>query len=71
VLIYTFFAAATVAGAKPTLEAGINGGWLLTVASTESLAVLGIEMLQAIPPAAFHAALLAWLALSRTLRSEV
>jgi tellurite resistance protein TehA-like permease len=41
VLIYTFFAAATVARAKPTLEAGINGGWLLTVVSTESLAVLG------------------------------
>jgi tellurite resistance protein TehA-like permease len=40
-LIYVFFAAMTVAEAKPPLEAGINGAWLLAVVATESLTVLG------------------------------
>jgi tellurite resistance protein TehA-like permease len=40
-LIYTFFAAMTVAEVKPPLETGINGAWLLAVVSTESLCVLG------------------------------
>ena len=41
VLLYAFFAAMTVAETKPPLETGINGAWLLTVVSTESLCVLG------------------------------
>jgi tellurite resistance protein TehA-like permease len=41
VLLYAFLASMTVAGRKPTLEAGINGSWLLAVVSTESLCVLG------------------------------
>ncbi len=41
VLLYTFFAAITVSEPKPSLEAGINGAWLLVVVATESIAVLG------------------------------
>lgn len=40
-LIYVFFTAVTVREPKPTLEEGLNGGWLLVTVSTESLAVLG------------------------------
>lgn len=38
---YGFFAAVTVAHEKPTLEAGLNGGWLLSVVATQSVSVLG------------------------------
>ncbi len=40
VLIYTIFAAFTVKERKPTLDQGINGGWLLAVVATQSIAVL-------------------------------
>ena len=40
-LIYTFFTAATVKEAKPTLEAGINGAWLIAVVATQSVSILG------------------------------
>ncbi len=41
VLIYTIFTAFSVKQHKPTLAEGINGGWLLAVVSTQSIAVLG------------------------------
>lgn len=41
VLNYTFFTVVTVRNPKPSLEAGINGVWLLTVVATESISVLG------------------------------
>ena len=41
VLIYTIFTAFSVKERKPTLAEGINGGWLLAVVSTQSIAVLG------------------------------
>ena len=41
VLIYAFFALMTIKEQKPPLEGGINGAWLLTVVSTQSIAVLG------------------------------
>ena len=41
VLIYGIFAALSVKEHKPTLADGINGGWLLAVVSTQSIAVLG------------------------------
>jgi tellurite resistance protein TehA-like permease len=41
VLIYTFFTAATVKETKPTLEAGINGAWLIAVVATQSVSILG------------------------------
>ena len=49
ILIYAFFSAVTIAPEKPPLEAGINGGWLLAVVSTESLAVLGTFAAPAAP----------------------
>jgi tellurite resistance protein TehA-like permease len=39
-LIYTIFTALTIKAEKPSLADGINGGWLLAVVSTQSIAVL-------------------------------
>lgn len=41
VLTYGVFAAFTVKETKPTLADGINGGWLVAVVATESIANLG------------------------------
>jgi tellurite resistance protein TehA-like permease len=41
VIMYTFFTAVTVRENKPTIEAGLNGGWLLAVVATQSISVLG------------------------------
>mgnify|MGYP001206655399 FL=1 len=38
-LIYTIFTAFTVKHEKPTLDKGINGGWLLAVVATQSVSV--------------------------------
>ncbi|HLG86728.1 MAG TPA: tellurite resistance/C4-dicarboxylate transporter family protein [Alphaproteobacteria bacterium] len=40
-LVYAFLGAVTVRPAKPGLEHGLNGAWLLLVVATESIAVLG------------------------------
>ncbi len=40
-LTYTIFAGLTIKEPKPTLDAGISGGWLLAVVATQSIAVLG------------------------------
>ncbi|MCK9538239.1 tellurite resistance/C4-dicarboxylate transporter family protein [Dokdonella sp.] len=39
-LTYTIFTVLTVKSAKPSLAEGINGGWLLGVVATQSIAVL-------------------------------
>ena len=39
-LTYTIFTAVTIKRDKPTLAEGINGGWLLAVVATQSIAVL-------------------------------
>ncbi|MCG3202820.1 MAG: hypothetical protein NFCOHLIN_02706 [Gammaproteobacteria bacterium] len=39
-LTYSVFTAFTVKEGKPTLDRGINGGWLLAVVATQSIAVL-------------------------------
>jgi tellurite resistance protein TehA-like permease len=41
VLVYTFFTSVTIRAAKPPLAEGLNGAWLLTVVSTQSVSVLG------------------------------
>jgi len=41
ILIYAFFTAVTVKETKPTLEAGINGAWLIAVVATQSVSILG------------------------------
>ena len=40
-LTYAIFTALTIKEDKPSLNRGINGGWLLAVVATQSLAVLG------------------------------
>jgi tellurite resistance protein TehA-like permease len=40
-IMYTFFAAVTVREEKPSLEAGINGAWLIAAVATQSISVLG------------------------------
>ena len=50
ILIYTFFAAVTVAEPKPSIEVAINGSWLLVTVATESLAVLGTLVAQTLGP---------------------
>ena len=41
VFTYTIFTVLTVKQKKPPLDEGINGGWLLAVVATQSMAVLG------------------------------
>lgn len=45
VLIYAIFTAFTVKAVKPSLAEGINGGWLVAVVATESIANLGAQLL--------------------------
>src|SRR3546814_12267024 len=40
VLTYTIFTVLTIKRNKPTLDRGINGGWLLAGVATQSMAVL-------------------------------
>ena len=41
IVMYAFFTAVVVREEKPSLEAGINGAWLLAIVATQSVAVLG------------------------------
>jgi tellurite resistance protein TehA-like permease len=41
VIMYTFFTAVTVRENKPSIETGLNGGWLLAVVATQAISVLG------------------------------
>lgn len=41
VIMYAFFTAVTVRENKPSIEAGLNGGWLIAVVATQSISVLG------------------------------
>jgi tellurite resistance protein TehA-like permease len=45
VIMYTFFTAMTVRENKPSIEACLNGGWLLAVVATQSISVLGTLLL--------------------------
>jgi tellurite resistance protein TehA-like permease len=40
-VMYAFFAATVVREAKPSLETGLNGAWLLGIVATQSVSVLG------------------------------
>jgi tellurite resistance protein TehA-like permease len=40
-IMYTFLTAVTVRENKPSIETGLNGGWLLAVVATQSISVLG------------------------------
>lgn len=43
-LNYTIFTTLTVKRVKPTLDVGINGGWLLSVVAAQSLSMLGGQL---------------------------
>ena len=65
VLIYAVFTAFTVRREKPAFEDGINGGWLTAVVATQSLVVLGCNVLPVTggdTEAAMLALVLLWLA---------
>lgn len=51
VLCYTFLAAVTLAEAKPRLDEGLDGTWLLATVSIESVAVLGTTVAGSFPRA--------------------
>lgn len=44
ILMYTFITAVTIREAKPSLEKGLSGGWLLIVVSTQSISVTGASI---------------------------
>ncbi|HEY6728279.1 MAG TPA: tellurite resistance/C4-dicarboxylate transporter family protein [Polyangiaceae bacterium] len=41
IVMYSFFTAVVIRGQKPSLEAGINGAWLVATVATQSVSVLG------------------------------
>lgn len=41
IIIYSFFTAVTIREDKPSLEAGLNGAWLIASVATHSVSVLG------------------------------
>jgi tellurite resistance protein TehA-like permease len=61
---YAVFTALSVSAEKPSLEGGINGGWLLAVVATQGLCVLGCQVLPGrVPAGAYGLGLAAlWLA---------
>lgn len=61
-LTYTIFASFTVKQAKPSLDQGINGGWLLAVVSTQAVAQLALLLIPKFPEQS-HALLFLGLAL--------
>jgi tellurite resistance protein TehA-like permease len=44
IITYTVFTVITVKPEKPTLERGINGGWLVAVVAPQSIVVLGAQL---------------------------
>lgn len=52
VLIYFFFVMITVKHGKPSLEKGMNGIWLLMVVATQSISILGAQLVPHLPRAA-------------------
>jgi len=55
-LTYTIFTVLTVKRQKPSLAEGLNGGWLLAVVASQSVAVLGAQLLPGWQPASREAA---------------
>lgn len=45
VIMYAFFTAVTIRENKPSLETGINGAWLIAAVATQSISVLGVQLL--------------------------
>jgi len=62
-LTYTIFTVLTVKRDKPSLPDGLNGGWLLAVVASQSVAVLGAQLLPEWEPASREVAALFCLAM--------
>lgn len=60
IIIYTFFTSITIRKHKPHLEKGISGSWLLSIVSTQAVAILIIL----VSPFAAHRDVLLFVALS-------
>ena len=62
-MVYGFLSTVTVGTAKPDLEHGLNGTWLLLVVATESIAVLAclLALRTNMPPALVFTALASYL----------
>ncbi len=50
IVVYAFFAAATLRGVKPGLETGINGAWLIATVGSQSIAILSALLLPTAGP---------------------
>lgn len=48
-VMYAFFAAVVTRDEKPTLEAGINGAWLIAIVATQSISILGTVLSSRLP----------------------
>lgn len=48
-VMYAFFTAVMVREVKPSLEAGINGAWLMAIVATQSIAVVGALLAPGLP----------------------
>jgi tellurite resistance protein TehA-like permease len=60
VLVYAVFTALTIKATKPTLDQGINGGWLVAVVATQSVSTLA----SLVAPSTAHAELLLFISLT-------
>lgn len=49
ILIYSFFIMITVKSGKPSLEKGMNGIWLLMIVATQSISILGTQLVVHLP----------------------
>ncbi len=58
VVMYGFFTAVVTRAQKPTLEAGINGAWLIAIVATQAVSVLGSLLAAQMMDAAREATLL-------------
>lgn len=47
-IMYIFFTAVTIRKDKPTLTEGINGAWLIAAVATQSISVLGTQLIPSI-----------------------
>ena len=59
-LVYAVFTALTIKETKPTLDKGINGGWLVAVVATQSVSTLA----SILAPSTAHAELLLFISLT-------
>jgi tellurite resistance protein TehA-like permease len=50
IVVYAFLAAMTTVATKPSVEAGLNGAWLLLTVASQAVAVLGVAVAPSFAP---------------------